>query len=58
MKLNDKQLKKFKELHKNNGLSEKYSEKEIREIANGKADFYLTLFEIHQKQQRSKHKKD
>lgn len=45
MQLNNEQIQKFKELHKNgefNGLSEK----EIKELAQGVADFYSTLFKI------------
>jgi uncharacterized protein YdcH (DUF465 family) len=47
MELKPEQVKQFKELHKDCDGFEKYSEDQIREIANGVANYYLTLFKIH-----------
>lgn len=49
MELTPAQLQKFIELHKNVAGFESFSEEEIREIANGVANYYLTLFKIHQR---------
>lgn len=43
------QIEKFKELHKGTEGFEKYSEDQIVEVANGVANYYLTLFNIHQR---------
>lgn len=49
MQLNQAQINKFIELNKNCVGFENYSEKEISEIANGIANYYLTLFSIQQR---------
>lgn len=49
MELKPEQIKKFVELHKDCAGFEKYSEEQIREIANGVANYYLTLFKIYQR---------
>ena len=43
------QIKKFIELHKDYDDFEKYPEEQKVEIANGVANYYLTLFNIHQR---------
>jgi len=48
MELTPEQVKKFKELHINGEL-EHFTEDQIREIANGVANFYLILFKIYQR---------
>ena len=52
MELKPEQIKKFVELHKDCAGFENYSEEQIREIANGVANYYLTLFGIHQRIKR------
>ena len=52
MQLSDKQIQRFKEIHSNDGKLEGYSELEIRKIANGVANYYLTLFEIKKRIER------
>jgi hypothetical protein len=47
MELKPEQIQKFVELHKNVPGFEKYSEAEIKEIANGVANYYSTLFKIY-----------
>lgn len=54
MKLNPKQIQEFKELHKDYPDFSKYSEDEIGEIANGVANYYLTLFKIQQRAEKNK----
>lgn len=49
MELKPEQIEKFKELHKDFEDFKKYSDAEIREIANGVANYYLTLYNIHQR---------
>lgn len=49
MELKPEQIKQFVELHKNIPGFEKYSESEVREIANGVANYYLSLFKIYQR---------
>ena len=49
MELKPEQIKKFIELHKDCAGFENYSEDQIIEIANGVANYYLTLFSIHQR---------
>lgn len=49
MELKPSQVQKFKELHKDLEGFDKYTEDEIREIANGVANYYLTLFRIYQR---------
>ena len=47
MELKPEQINKFIELHKDLAGFEGYSEERMREIANGVANYYLTLFKIH-----------
>ncbi len=54
MQLNLKQIEKFKELHKGIDGFEKYKEDQVREIANGVANYYLSLFNIHQRIKNTK----
>lgn len=49
MELKPEQIDKFKELHKDCAGFENYSEDEVREIANGVANYYVSLFKIHQR---------
>lgn len=49
MILKPEQIKKFIELHKDYAGFESYSEDQKREIANGVANYYLTLFNIQQR---------
>jgi hypothetical protein len=49
MELKPEQLDKFVELHKDFVDFENYSKDEVREIANGVINYYLTLFNIHQR---------
>ncbi len=49
MELSSEQIDKFKEIHKGLEDFNKYSEDEIREIANGVANYYITLYKIHQR---------
>jgi hypothetical protein len=49
MELNPEQIMKFIELHKDVAGIENFSEEQLREIANGVANYYLTLFKIHQR---------
>ena len=49
MELKQEQIDKFIELHKDCAGFENYSENEVREIANGVANYYITLFKIHQR---------
>lgn len=49
MELTPEQIAKFIEIHKGHSEFEKYSEDEIKEIANGVANYYITLFRVHQK---------
>lgn len=49
MELTDEQIKQFKKLHEKDGGLDNYSDKEIREIANGVANYYWILFKIYQR---------
>ena len=49
MELKPEQINKFIELHKSLPGFEYLSEEQIREIANKVANYYLTLFKIHQR---------
>jgi len=49
MELKPEQIKKFIEIHKDCAGFENYSEKQINEIANGMANYYLSLFNIYQR---------
>jgi hypothetical protein len=48
MQLNPEQIENFKGLHQDHEL-DKYTEEEIREIANGVANIYLTLYRAYQR---------
>lgn len=52
MTLKAEQVKKFIELHKDCGDFSAYSEEQKNEIANGVANYYLTLFSIHQRNRK------
>jgi hypothetical protein len=52
MELKPEQIERFKEIHKDCEDFERYSEDQIREIANGIANYYLALFNIHQRLKR------
>jgi len=54
MGLKQEQIEKFKELHKDIVGFEKYSETQIVEIANGVANYYLSLFKIQQNNKKRK----
>lgn len=54
MQLKQEQIEKFKKLHKNIDGFEKYSDSQIVEIANGVANYYLSLFKIHQRINKQK----
>lgn len=49
MELTPAQVKRFKELHEQCGGLENYTDDQIREIANGVASIFLTLFKINQR---------
>ncbi len=49
MELKPEQIERFKEIHKDCEGFERYTEEQIKEIANGVANYYLTLFSIHQR---------
>ena len=57
MQLKPEQIKKFKDLHRDHEL-DKYTEDEIREIANGLANIYLTLYRVCQRVTREEEEKD
>ncbi len=54
MELKPAQIKEFIELHKDLAGFEHYTENQVREIANGIANYYLTLFHIHQRIKKEK----
>ncbi len=54
MELSPEQINKFIELHKDLTGFESYTEEQVREIANGVANYYLTLFKIHQRIEKEK----
>lgn len=54
MELKQGQIQKFKDLHKDIEGFDKYSESQITEIANGVANYYLSLFKIHQNNKKKK----
>ncbi len=49
MELKPHQILKFKELHKDCVGFNKFSDEQVSEIANGVANYYLTLFKIYQR---------
>jgi hypothetical protein len=57
MQLRPEQIKKFKDLHKKHEL-DGYTEEEIREIATGVVNIYLTLYGIYQRIGRQKKEQD
>ncbi len=57
MQLSPEQIKKFKELHQNHEL-DAYTEDEIREIANGVVNIYLTLYRSYQKMKSEEEQRD
>ncbi|KKS05149.1 MAG: hypothetical protein UU58_C0001G0009 [Candidatus Nomurabacteria bacterium GW2011_GWA2_41_25] len=56
MELKPEQIGKFKELHKDFPEFANYTEDQVREIANGVANYYLTLYKIHQRIEKDKDK--
>ena len=48
MKLKQEQIEKFVEIHKDCDVLINYSKEQVEEIANGVANYYLTLFRIYQ----------
>jgi flagellar assembly factor FliW len=52
MELRPEQIQKFIDLHKGIPGFEKYSGAEIREIANGVANYYLSLYKIYRRIQK------
>jgi len=52
MELKPEQINKFIELHRECEGFESYSEDQKREIANGVANYYLTLFSIYQRNKK------
>lgn len=52
MELTQEQIKRFIEIHKGYPEFEKFSETEIREIANGVGNYYLTLFKIYRRSEK------
>ena len=57
MELSREQIKRFKDLHKNHELDE-YTEEEIRDIAQGVVNIYLTLYRVCQKVTREEEEKN
>jgi len=56
--LSKNQVERFKEIHTKDGGLGNYTEEQIREIANGVANYYLTLFKIYQRIKKEKHGKN
>ena len=54
MELKQEQVDKFIELHKDFKDFDNYSEDQKREIANGVANYYLTLFHIYERTKKEK----
>lgn len=54
MELKQEQVDKFIELHKDFKDFDNYSEDQKREIANGVANYYLTLFNIYKRIEKDK----
>ena len=57
MQLSPEQIKRFKDLHQNHEL-DGYTEEEIRDIADGVANIYLTLYRAHQRVTREEEEKN
>jgi len=49
MELKPEQINKFKEINRDNPNFENYTEEQKTEIANRVANYFLTLFKIHQR---------
>ena len=49
MELTPEQIEKFKKIHEKYGGLKDYSSEDIKQIANGVANFYLLFFEIFKK---------
>jgi hypothetical protein len=49
MELKPEQIERFIDLHKNVPGFEKYSDSDVREIANGVANYFSSLFKIYQR---------
>ena len=49
MELKPEQIQKFIELNEGLAGFENFTEGQVKEIANGVANYYLTLFKIHQR---------
>lgn len=49
MELTEKQIEEFKKVHEKYGGVGNYTEAEIKEIANGVANYYWTLFKIYER---------
>lgn len=56
MDLSQEQIEAFKSVHKSDGSLDGKTDKEIKEIANGVAGFYLELFKIRRRQISDKNK--
>lgn len=56
MNLKPEQIEKFKELHKDFPEFANYTEDQVIEIANGVANYYLTLYKIHKRITKDKGK--
>lgn len=54
MELNQEQIDKFIELNKDLPDFKNFSEEQVREIANGVANYYLTLFHIYERTKKEK----
>lgn len=54
MELKPERIQEFIELHKGCEGFDKYSEDQVREIANGVANYYLTLLKIYQRIKKDK----
>jgi hypothetical protein len=52
MELKPEQINKFKEINRGNPDFENYTEEQKTIIANGVANYFLTLFKIHQRIRR------
>jgi len=57
MQLSPEQIKRFKDLHQNHEL-DGYTEEEIRDIAQGVANIYLTLYHAYQRATREEEEKN
>ncbi len=58
MELTLEQIEEFKKIHKPYGGLNEYTEEQIREIANGVANYYRTLFAIYQRMKHEEQKHD